>query len=67
MSTFDETLQKVLHTFAEAVKSANIPSEQALDDAADTVIRVVLVCADIPLTDEECGKTTPPNSEKDKK
>lgn len=67
MPTFDETLQKVLHTFAEAMKGANNPSEQALDGTADAVMRVVLVCADIPLTDEESGKTTPPNSEKDKK
>lgn len=67
MSTFGETLQKVLHTFAEAVKSANIPSEQALDDTADTVMRVVLVCVDLPLNDEESGKTMPPNSDKDKK
>ena len=67
MPTFDETLKKVLHTFAEAVKSANTSSEQSHETAEEFALRVVLVCADIPLTDEECGKTTPPNSDKDKK
>lgn len=67
MPTFDETLKKVLHTFAEAVKSANTSSEQSHETAEEFALRVVIAYADIPMTDEERGKTTPPNSEKDKK